>query len=205
MGWGEESPAAYVAYCHTELKGVLENWAGFVFLTEAAKDIKLARQAIQVGRIPRRQAMKVLDRVQQFFDQAVGVSAAAKELRDRVREAGGALPECAVFVASPWISGGPPRIMATELLSRTGHVASEVVDTESALREHFTQLTSVVSIRESIIAQRKMERLTYATIAVAVASLLVAMLSVQDWTPVFDWLRHAKSSAAHVRLSTDHQ
>ncbi|AZU59779.1 hypothetical protein CFM90_26525 (plasmid) [Ralstonia solanacearum] len=199
-GWQEDSPASYVAYCHSQLQGVLENWAALVFLKEAAKDIKLARQAMQIGPLRRRQTVKALNRVQQFFDQVGGVSVAATELHERVREAAGALPECAHFESSNWIRTGPPRILATELLGRTGRLAREIVDSESALREHFTQLASVVSIRESIATQRKMEWLTYVAIGVAVVSLVVATLSVQDWTPLTNRWGQIKSGVSNIRF-----
>ena len=186
----DESPASYVAYCHDELKGILHNWAGLVSLIEAAKDIKIARQAMQVRQLPRRKIMDILDRVQHFFDQAGSVTVVATEMRDRVQEGPAMLPDCAHFEAPAWARSGAPRILANELLIRTGRHATEVVDTASALREHFTQLTSLVSIRESIAAQKKMEWLTYAAIIVAVASLFVALLSVQDWRPVFDGAWH---------------
>lgn len=194
MGWGDKAPASYVAYCHAQLKGILQNWAGLVFLIEAAKDIKLARQTMQVGKLSRRKTMQVLDRVQRFFDQAGSVSVAATEIRDRVQIGAVALPDCAHFEAPAWGRDGAPRILATELLARAGRQATEVVEIESALREHFTQLTSVVSIRESIAAQKKMEWLTYAAIFVALASLAVAVLSVQDWTPGLGWWHRLKSS-----------
>ena len=60
-------------------------------------------------------------------------------------------------------------------------LAKNVLAEEHALREHLEQLSNILSVRESVTAQRRMEWLTVAALIVAFMSLIVAALTL--WMP----------------------
>ncbi|MEA3591891.1 hypothetical protein OIN95_14510, partial [Staphylococcus aureus] len=55
-------------------------------------------------------------------------------------------------------------------------MANRLTEEEVSIREHFEQVSAVLSVRESIKAQRRMEWLTVLALVVAFASLMVAFL-----------------------------
>jgi hypothetical protein len=71
--------------------------------------------------------------------------------------------------------------IANMLQDRTNWLAKQVRTEEHTAREHFEQLASILSVRESVRAQRRMEWLTLAALFVATGSLAVAIPSIKDW------------------------
>lgn len=72
-------------------------------------------------------------------------------------------------------------------------MATRLVQDEAVMREHFAQLSSILSIGENVKVQHRMELLTVVAVTVAVLSLLVALAGLHT---VADWL---KSVLLHVQ------
>ena len=83
----------------------------------------------------------------------------------------------------------------------THHLAERLARDEAAAREIFEQLASVVSIQESIGAQRRMDVLTYVEIVVAAASLAAAIEPPKEcWSDIKTWYAGGKARVeAHHR------
>lgn len=168
------SPGAVAAISHEALDGVLSYFAVSVFLREAARDLKLTREQLNLSKA-RGKTLPIIEKIQQFFDRNAGVPAVARELRDLAKEQGWFRHYCGTFTANPWRNGEDERMLDEQLRNRVHFAASALIDDESATREHFEQLSTILSVRESIRAQRKMERVALAALFVATLSLIMAI------------------------------
>lgn len=172
---------SYVAYSHELLDGILSNYAGMAFLKEVSKDLKISRAKLKVSSFRHRSGLRVLERIQSFFDRSLGTPAVATELRDRSKRPGLYQHECSRFISPKWTKDEEQREFAKVLCEQTHFLATRVIAEENSTREHFEQLASILSVRESIKAQRRMEWLTVIALVVATGSLIVALSPTNDW------------------------
>jgi hypothetical protein len=90
--------------------------------------------------------------------------------------------ECGDFVTQEW---GHDRnrayTLAEALASRMRGLAEHFSKDEASTREQFEQFASILSIKESIRAQKRMEILTVVALLVAFLSLLAALPSISEW------------------------
>ncbi len=179
---GGRERGSYVAYCHELLDGILINYAGVAFLKEVSKDLKISRSDLKISSLRRRGGVHVLERIQSFFDRSLGTPAVAAELRDRSKRPGLYQHECSSFISPKWTNDEEQRDFAEVLCEQTNFLATRVITEEHSTREHFEQLSSILSVRESIKAQRRMEWLTIVALAVAIGSLIVALNPTVDWS-----------------------
>lgn len=179
--YGGREHMAYVSYCHEHLDGILSNYAALAFLKEASKDVRSSRAALKVNKLASRKCVRVLDQIQSFFDRSLGAPAVAAELRSRSESLGPYRHECSSFFAPAWRDEEEQREIARALQEWTNWLSTRVIAEEHSAREHFAQLASILSVRESVRAQRRMEWLTVAALVVATGSLVVALPSIKDW------------------------
>jgi hypothetical protein len=158
-----------VAICHESLEGTLARFAVSAFLAEVAHDLKNTREELSLSK-SNRKTVRTIDRVQRFFDRNAGVPAVVRELRDLTKTSGFFEHYCEHFTAEPWRNDQPNREFAKELREGVYVRASTLIEDESSTREHFGQLSAILSIRESVRAQRKMEVLTFVALFVATVS-----------------------------------
>ena len=178
---GGRERGSYVAYCHERLDGILSNYAGVAFLKEVSKDLKISRADLKISRLRHRSGVHVLERIQSFFDRSLGTPAVATELRDRSKHPRLYQHECSRFIFPKWTKDEEQREIAKVLCEQTHFLATRVIAEEHSTREHFEQLSSILSVRESIKAQRRMEWLTVVALVVATGSLIVALNPTKDW------------------------
>lgn len=167
-------PGAVVYICHEALDGVMAYHSVATFLKDAARDLKVTREELGLGAI-NRGSLRTVEHIQEFFDRNGGVPTIARELRDDSNRVGQYRHHCGRFAAHSWDKGGPERELAEELRLTVHAAAVRLIEDESSTREHFEQLSTVLSIRESIRTQRRMEWLTVVALVVATLSLIVAM------------------------------
>jgi len=179
--WGGHERHAYIAYCHERMDGILSNYAGLAFLRETSKDLKISRAALNIGNVSRRRSVRTLEQIQSFFDRSLGTPAVATELLDRSKHVIYYKHECARFLSPGWAKDDVPREFGTVLCEQTQFLASKVISEEHSMREHFEQLSTILSVRESVRAQRRMEWLTVVAVVVAAASLYAALPPMKDW------------------------
>lgn len=179
--FGARDRYTYIHYSHEKLAGLLNNVAGLAFLREVSKDLRISRANLKVSSLSSRKSLRVLESIQKFFERSVGTPAVAAELRDRSERPFQYLHQCARFLAPKWSDEHEDRGIAATLFDTTHHMATHILDEERTTREQFDQLSGIVSVRESVRAQRKMEYLTIAAIIVAVGSLILALPAIKDW------------------------
>lgn len=166
--------SATVAICHEALEGTLAYFGTLAFLTEVSRDLKGTREELNLARSSRA-TLRTIDRIRQYFDRNAGVPAVARELRDATSKRGLVEHYCEVFTAQPWKDDGTSRVFAKELRERLHASATALIEDEAATREHFQQLSTILSIRESVRAQRRMEFVAIAALLVAAVTLVVEM------------------------------
>lgn len=176
-------PGAVVYICHETLDGVMAYYSVATFLMEAARDLKVTREELGLGAI-KRGSLGTVEYIQEFFNRNGGVPTMARELRDDSNRTGQYKHHCERFTAHSWEKDGPERELAEELRLRVHAAAVRLIEDESSTREHLEQLSTVLSIRESIRTQRRMEWLTVVALAVATLSLIAAMPDL--WS---EWLK----------------
>lgn len=165
---------AIVACCHEALEGTLACFAVSAFLAEVARDLKSTREELSLSK-SNRKTMRTIDRIQRFFDRNAGVPAVVRELRDLTKARGFFEHHCGDFTAAPWMNEKTSREFAKELREGIHFRASALIEDESSTREHFEQLSTILSIRESVRTQRSMEFLTIVALLVATVSLVAAV------------------------------
>lgn len=185
--WGGENYSGYAHYINRLTDGLLSNQACAAFLKEVSKELRHSRSKLRIGELRRRKSVRVLEQIQTFFDWSVGIPTIVAELRDRSQSSGFVERECEQFTAPVWDSDKERILIGRQLREHIHYASTRVIAEEHSTREHFEQLASVMSVRESVKAQRKMERLTWIALLVAAASLVVALLPLVDWKTQFTY------------------
>ncbi|MGJ7491438.1 hypothetical protein [Variovorax sp. ZT4R33] len=173
-----EPPSAYIAVTHSRIEGLLGYFAAAAYLTEVAKEIKVMRESMRASKT-KRHVLRTIDRIQQFFDQNMGLPAIARELVESAKSRGTYRHDCETFTTPGWKDEQPEEI-AESLRRRVQSLATRLLEDESSTREQFEQLSTILSVRESIRAQRRMEWLTAAAFVVGIGSMLAAFAAVPD-------------------------
>lgn len=164
--------------CHEALDGLLAYFGVSSYLSELSRDLKVAREELNLSKSSRR-TIEVIERIQRFFDGNVGIPVAARELRDVTKRSGWLAYYCGRFMAADWSDKSRTRDFANDLQTNLHRTASALIEDESSTREHFEQLSTVLSIRESIRAQRRMELV--AVLALVVATITLAADMPEGW------------------------
>ncbi|MGE7086748.1 hypothetical protein [Achromobacter xylosoxidans] len=194
---------AYVAYCHDKMGGILSNYAALEFLREASKDLKISRAALTLRSAARRKAVRALEKIQAFFDRSLGTPAIVAELLDRSKHVHYYKQECERFFSPGWKRSDVRREFGIVLCEQTQFLAAKVISEERSMREHFEQLSTVLSVRESVRAQKRMEWLAVFALVVAAASLFVALPPIKDWPDATKTLLHGLSDHFQRTRSAD--
>lgn len=192
--WGGNRSDAYAAFCHERMDGVLSSFAAIAFLKEVAKGLKISRTALAFGIVGRRRTVTALVQIQKFFDRSLGTPAVVAELTEHSKHVGNYVHECDGFLSPSWRKDDAQRDLAVVLCENTQFLAAKIIGEEHSMREHFEQLSSVLSVRESVRAQKRMEWLTVVALVLASASLFAALPPMKDWPNTWSSLADAFSS-----------
>lgn len=169
-----QAPGSIAFMAQEEMGGTLACFGIEAFIAEVAKDVKATREALGLSQ-GKQGTLRTIEHVRRFFHRNAGVPAIVRELRDMTARLKALDHYAGKFTAPAWSPDGSPRSFASELREGMHHRTDQLLAEESAMREHFGQLTTILSTRESIRAQRRMEILTIAAVVVAVASLAAAL------------------------------
>lgn len=154
---GENAPDAYIHACNELLGGLLVHASTVEYLREQSRDLNITREKLKTARSGRNNVMRTLHEIRLFFDRTLGTPVIARELAGKSKEAGWYRHDCSRFTAPAWGKTEKPRELSEEIRGRVHFLASRLTNEETAIRAHFEQLSSILSIRESIKAQRRME------------------------------------------------
>jgi hypothetical protein len=172
---GGRSRGAFVAFSHERLARILTNYAALALLREISRDLKHSRESLKTARASHRAVLKSLEQIKTFFDQSLGVPAMAAELKKRSDNPAGYAWRCENFQDESIGNGEEPQGISEALRLQMKHLSERVLADEETTREHFQQIATILSTRESVKAQNRMERLTVVTVILALGSLLAAL------------------------------
>jgi hypothetical protein len=172
--FGRSKPAAYSWHCDEILDGILVHSAAVEYLKEQIRDLNLTRDRMKKVRSGRKNLSRTLVEIGDFFDRTLGSSVVARELATHSEDVGWYRHDCANFTAPGW-DRESKHTLHEVICRRVRFHSSQLSDEEPALRGHFEQLSTIMSVRESIRAQRRMEWLTLLALLIALASLAIAL------------------------------
>jgi len=173
---GGRSAGAFVAFVHERLGGIVTNYAALALLREISRDLKHGRESLKTVRTSHRAVLRSLEQIKTFFDQSLGVPAMVAELKKRSENPTGYAWRCEDFRNDePIRNGEVPQRISQGLRIQIKHLSERVLADEETTREHFQQIATILSTRESVKAQNRMEWLTFVTVILALGSLLAAL------------------------------
>jgi hypothetical protein len=195
QGIGSSKPGAYAWYCDQVLDGILVHSATVEYLSQQRRDLNLTRDRMKRVRSGWRHLSRTLGQISGFFDRTLGSSVVARELEKLSDDAGWYRHDCGGFTAPTWDDKGVV-VLDETLRKRVAYQSSQFASEESSLREHFEQFSTILGVRESLRATRRMELLTVFALAVGLASLIVALPSLDQTTQRLETFWRAALSAA---------
>lgn len=175
---GDPSDAVHVSLVDDHIRGVLVHFAATAALREIVRRLRLAPSTLSADSTTRRGTVRCLEQIRLFFDQSVGVPAFTSELAVKSKTIHSYRWNCEDFQASGLRSGEPPTQISEALRYRTQFLASRAQRLEKETREHMEQLSGILSTRENIRTQARMELVTVGAAILSLASLVVAVMSV---------------------------
>ncbi|WP_157981372.1 hypothetical protein [Cognatilysobacter tabacisoli] len=184
--FGGHKAGTYAYVGNDLLGGALVRLATVEYLKEHARYLGLSRETLKRARSVRGHVKRTLGEIGRFFDRTLGSPPVMRELAKDSENVHAYRHVCESFVTPAW-RGENPLELADEIRRRVHFLASRLDEEESAVRSHFEQLSAILSVQESIKAQRRMEWLTVTAVTVAIASLWVALPSkVKDliWSSI---------------------
>lgn len=173
--YGGVTPRAIVAFVHERIDDFLCQNAGLHILHEIGGILKNGREKLKTGSSRYRKILKSINEIKTFFDRSIGFPAILSEIQSKSKKKWAYKWSGNEFLNTPWSEEISPMQLSESIRLYTMGLSKRVINDEVATREHFEQLVSILSTRESVKTQRKMENLTYLTIALALGSLVVSL------------------------------
>lgn len=176
-----EGGRKYVNYAVEVFSDVLANYSVVGYLTENLKALKLSRSSLRLSRISKVKQLRVLEDIQKFFDQSLGAPVIASELKRRASHSSNFLYRYGDYGAPSRGSKKDLRSLRQFFAQATDHYSDTILVEEHSIREHFDQVANIISIRESVHAQKKTQVLTVLALLVAVLSMGITALQSRSW------------------------
>lgn len=173
-GRGERSSRAYSWHCDRMFSGFLVHMAAIEYLKIHAQELHTTRERLKLTRSNSRNVAKTLDEIGRFFDTTLGSPAIIRELVVHSESEVWFRRSCEDFGSKPF-EDEEHRMLYADVQSGVRNRSMRLMEDEAALRTHFEQLTTILSVRESIRLQRRTLLLTLITVGVALGSLAVAI------------------------------
>ena len=170
---------AYVQYCNEQLTGVISQNAVISLLLEMRAELGTAKDNFNLIKSKNKNFLKTLKSLEDFFENALGYPSAMQELLNISEDPSTYRWRFVDFTYQSFRKDREIKL-STQLQNQTSHLAKNAILEEQSTREIFLQLSSIISTRESIQAQKKMERLTYISIGLAFASAYLAILALKS-------------------------
>jgi len=179
--YGGRGPGTIVAIAHERLNGVLVRFAIIAMLNYFRRVLLQKRDKLKTIYPRNKKILKSLDFIQDFFSSSVQVPSITGELEELTKSQNSYRWSCEGFVEAFPISEEPPSKLHERLCASTNALANRLLQDDRTTREAFKQISEVVTARESVKAQRRMEWLTLVAITIAVLSLWIALPPVKEW------------------------
>ncbi|MDH6155965.1 hypothetical protein [Janthinobacterium sp. CG_23.4] len=176
--YGGVTPGSIVKFVHENIDGFLCQNAALYILHEIRSLIKQNRQKLNIKSSNYGKIIKSLDRIKIYFNSSVSVPIILSDLQEISERK--KVWNSYKFENTPWPEGEEASQLSEVLRNHVAFLSKKTINEEMGVREHFEQLASIMSTRESVKTQRRMEFLTYLTIVLALGSLIVS-LSPDSW------------------------
>lgn len=181
---GGRTPGAFVNFSDEHLDGILGYHAALALLFEIGRGLKQSREGLNTARGRHSGVLKSIESIKSFFDHSLGIPAVIADLKKGSEHSGLYASTCEDFRCDPLRGDDGPKKIAETLRQRINFLADRILADEETTREHFEQIASIISTRESVKVQSRMEMLTVVALLVALLSLLAAALPFfpEHWT-----------------------
>jgi hypothetical protein len=199
--YGERTPQTLIALCQEHLNEILCSYAALALLQEARRTLKLSRESLSLSNGSYSQVLKNLKNITSFFDKSLGIPTIVDELRKKSEKNNFCNWSESDFLGPREMENSEPNKITEVLRIRTEYLATTVLMEENATREHFLQIASIMSTRESVKTQKRMEILTIITAIIATASLIAALQSIQTEIIWEQWYKSISSTLSTIVAS----
>lgn len=176
---GEPSDAAHISFADDYVRGILVNFAATAALREIIRLLRLTPSSLSAKTKSRSATVTCLEEIQLFFNRSVGIPAVTSELAAKSEKIRSYKWNCEEFQSVPWFPDDPTAEISETLRFRTHFLASRAQNLEKETREHLEQLSTILSTRENIRTQSRMELVAVVAAFLTLASLVVAIMSVE--------------------------
>jgi hypothetical protein len=161
-------------YCHDEASGILVQSATLQYLKEHMRDLNRTRERMKHARSGKRSTSRTIDEIGRFFDRNIGFPAVARDLARHSKLLHSYQHACGRFATKYW-HDDKTYFLSDSIQQRLQSLSMQLTEEEASIRGHFEQVTNILSVRESVKAQKRMERLTVVALVVALCSLAAAL------------------------------
>ena len=173
-----------IAFLYHELLGMnLCKTAAMAMLQEISKTLSDSRENLQTNARSYKEVLAAVERIKSFFDQSLGIPVTVSDLYNRSKEARGYSWNFHNFKSASRVQGEADAVLAETMRLNEKQLTERVLVEEAVTREHFEQIASILSTREGVKTQRRMEYLTYISIFFAISSLIIS-ISPDTWLAV---------------------
>lgn len=190
--YGGKTKGSLVAFTNQNVAGVLYCLASLNLLVSINSFIKHSLENTRTAGSSYDDAQRSIDGIKKFFDKSLGIPNILSNLLDQSKNMALYRLICHKFLARPaYDIQGPEQQLAEILCDSVKHYSESILLEEKVVREHFGQLASIISVRENIRTQKRMELLTIIAVVVAFNSLLVVLIPEA-------WVAFLKANIQHL-------
>jgi hypothetical protein len=174
--YGGDSLGSRTYFANDHLYGIIARYALASYIRELLRSLKQTRQSLSVRSKERRSTSEV-EQISAFFRRSIGVPSIAREVLALSENDASFRWNATGFTQQSHRDEEERYEIKEGLKSSLGRLSRQLLEEDQDTREFLNQLSSAMGTKESIAAQRRMERLTYLTLAVALFSLVIAIVT----------------------------
>ncbi|MBW4974886.1 hypothetical protein KZZ08_14725 [Roseovarius mucosus] len=177
--YGGDSLSSRTYFANEHLDGIIARYALASYLRELLRSLKETRQSLSARSVARRSTSEV-EKISAFFRRSIGVPSIAREVLALSENDASFRWSATGFTQKSYRDEEKPYEIKEGLKSFLGGLSRQLLEEDQDTREFLNQLSSAMGTKESIAAQRRMERLTYLTLAVALVSMVIAIVTASS-------------------------
>jgi len=194
--YGGREQHAFIAFVQNQLDGILVRFAVVTLLNLFRRTLMQTRDKLRTASPRKRRVLQSLDYIQNFFSASLQVPSIVGDLANTTTDKHSYRWSCDGFIEAAPFRDEPPAKLYERLSAHTNTLANRMLQDDRTTRESFKQLSEVVTARESVKAQRRMELLTVAATGVAALSLWIVLPPVKEWRAKLPGLAQQPQEAA---------
>lgn len=177
--YASDSLGSRTYFAIERLNGIVARYALASYLRELLRSLKETRQSLSARSVARR-SISEAEKISAFFRRSIGVPSIAREVLVLSENDASFRWNVTGFSQKSHFDEEKPHEIKEGLKSFLGRLSRQLIEEDQDTREFLNQLSSALGTKESIAAQRRMERLTYLALAVAVGSMAIAILTASS-------------------------